>query len=174
MNKFLHNLAFRFMALGFTFRDIFQPRKNILQEVGIKAGFKLLDYGCGPGSYIPAASEMVGETGKIYALDAEPLAVKTVQGMISKKQITNVETILTDCRTGLPDSSLDVVLLYDVLHGLDNPELVLREIHRTLKPAGILSLNDHHLKEDEIVSRVTGTGLFTLSGRGEYTCTFAR
>ncbi len=92
----------------------------------------------------------------------------------SKKRLTNVETILSECTTGLPENSLDVVLLYDTFHTLADPNCVLSEIHRTLKPNGILSLSDHHLKEAEIVSKVTGRGLFKLSGKGRNTFGFTR
>ncbi len=172
MNDVLNNMAFRLMALGFKIRDLRQPRENILREAGIAAGFALLDYGCGSGSYVPAASRMVGERGRIYALDVHPLAVKTVKRLAAKKRIGNVETILSNCRTGLPDNSVDVVLLYDILHGLDYPDRVLDEIHRVVKPAGIVSVSDHHLQEAEIISRVTASGLFTLYRKGKMTLTF--
>ena len=114
MDKPQSNLDFKFMTLGFKFRDFFLPRKNILKEVGIRPGFHVVDYGCGPGSYITAAAELVGKSGKIYALDIHPLAIQMVQSIAAKKQLTNVETICSDRKTGLPDKSIDVVLLYDI------------------------------------------------------------
>jgi len=173
-DKLPSDWGFRLMALEFKLRDFFRPRKGILKEIGIKPGFWVLDYGCGPGSYVMAVAEMVGNTGKIYALDAHPLAIQMVQGIVSRKRLTNVETILSDCRTGLTDNSLDAVLLYDILHDLSDPNCVLEELHRTLKPTGILSLSDHHLKENEIVSRVTNRGLFKLSGKGMNTLSFTK
>ena len=174
MNKPMPDIAFKFMSLGFKFRDFFRPRKNILKEAGINTGFHVLDYGCGPGSYLTAVSAMAGETGKIYALDAHPLAIKMVQRIVSGKHFTNLETILSDCKTGLPDNSLDIILLYDTLHGLENLDCVLEEFGRTLKPDGILSVSDHHLKEVELVSRVTDKGLFRLLRKGENTYSFTK
>jgi ubiquinone/menaquinone biosynthesis C-methylase UbiE len=174
MDKTMSNFDFKFMALGYKFRDIRLPRKTILEEVGIKPGFHVLDYGCGPGSYIVPLAELVGESGKIYALDIHPLAIQKVKGIASKKRLVNVETILSDCQTGLPDNSLDVVLLYDIFHHLSDPDRVLKELHRVLKPDGILSFGDHHMKENEIVSQVTNSGLFRLSRKGERTYTFLK
>ena len=85
-----------------------------------------------------------------------------------------METICSDCKTGLPDKSIDVALLYDTLHGLSKPNEVLAELHRVLKPNGILSFNDHHLKEDEIISKVTDKGLFKLSRKGKRVYNFAK
>ncbi|MDY6851638.1 MAG: class I SAM-dependent methyltransferase, partial [Thermodesulfobacteriota bacterium] len=107
---------FKLMSFGFKLRDLFSPRKDVLKEVGIRPGRRLLDYGCGPGSYIPPAAELVGASGKVYALDINPLAVRRVQKIASAKGLANVEAVCSDRRTGLPDSSLDAVLLYDTFH----------------------------------------------------------
>jgi ubiquinone/menaquinone biosynthesis C-methylase UbiE len=168
------NLDFRLMSLTYKLRDFLQPRMNILKEVGIAAGFHVLDYGCGPGSYIAPLAELVGKSGKIYALDIHPLAIRAVRRIAAEKQLANVHTILSDCKTELPPSSVDVVLLYDILHDLDDAAGVLTELRRILKPKGILSLSDHHLKEEEIVSQVTSKGLFKLSTMGKRTYSFLR
>lgn len=168
------NLHFRFMSLIFAFQDLHLPRVNILREVGIQPGFRVLDYGCGPGSYIIPLAELVGESGKIYALDIHPLAIRKVRSIASKKQLANVETILSDCQTGLPDNSLDLVLLYDIFHDLSAPNKILEELHRVLKPEGILSFSDHHMKGNKIVSGVTNSGLFKLATKGKRTYTFSK
>jgi ubiquinone/menaquinone biosynthesis C-methylase UbiE len=174
MDKPMSNFDFKFMSVGYKFRDFFLPRKDILEEIGIKPGFHVLDYGCGPGGYIIPLVKLIGESGKVYALDIHPLAVQRVQGIASRKQLTNVETILSDYQTGLPDSSLDVVLLYDAFHHLSDPDMVLKELSRVLRPDGILSFSDHHMKENEIVAAVTDNGLFKLSRKGQRTYTFLK
>ena len=175
MDKPVSNSHFKFMSFSYRFRDFFLPPKNILKEVGIEPGFHVLDYGCGPGSYTIAAAELVGKSGKIYALDIHPLAIQRVQSIASKKQLTNVETICSDCKTGLPDNSVDVVLLYDILHTLSDPNGVLEELHRVLRPNGILSFSSGgHMKENEIMSKVTNRGLFRLSGKGKRTYSFLK
>lgn len=166
------NLDFKLMSFCFKFRDFFLPRMHILKEVGIKRGFYVLDYGCGPGSYIGPLAELVGQTGKIYALDIHLLAIQRVQSIASKRQLKNVETICSDCQTGLPDNSVDAVLLYDTLHALSEPDRVLEELHRVLKPNGILSVSDHHIKESELVSKVVRRGLFRLSRKAKRTYCF--
>lgn len=168
------NLDFRLMSLSYRFRDFIKPRMRVLDEAGIKEGFHVLDYGCGPGSYIVPVVELVGRSGKIYALDIHPLAIQAVRRIAAKKGMTNVQTILSDCHTGLMPHSVDVVLLYDILHDLKEPDRVLVELHRVLKPKGILSLSDHHLKEEEIVSRVMSGGLFKLSAKNKRTCSFTK
>jgi ubiquinone/menaquinone biosynthesis C-methylase UbiE len=170
----MSDFGFRAMAFTFRIRDFFNPRSNIVKEVGIREGFHVLDYGCGPGSYVKAVSRIVGESGKVYALDINPLAVKSVKRIAEKQGLTNVETILSDCKTGLADESIDVVLLYDTFHDLANPKEVLEELSRVLKPDGVLSFNDHHMKEQEIVQKITNDGLFKLLRKGEKAYSFLK
>jgi len=175
MDKPMGNWDFRFMSFSYIFRDFFLPRENILAEVGIKQGYTILDYGCGSGSYIIPAARLVGESGKIYALDIHPLAVRRVQKIAVKKKLANIITILSDCTTGLPDESIDVVLLYDILHDFSEPDKILTELHRVLKTDGVLSFNDHHMKiESEIMSKLTGKGLFKLSSKGKKAHNFTK
>ena len=174
MDEPMSDFHFGLMSSGYRFRDLFMPRRNVLGEVGIKPGFHVLDYGCGPGGYIVAAAKLAGKSGKVYALDIHPLAIQKVTEIASKKKLTNVVTICSDCKTGLAANSVDVVLFYDIYHGLSNPNKVLAELHRVLKPKGILSCSDHHLTEDEIVSRISGNGLFGLLGKGKNTYSFTK
>jgi ubiquinone/menaquinone biosynthesis C-methylase UbiE len=174
MDKPMPDSHFRLMAFGYKFRDLLVPRRKVLEEVDIKSGFHILDYGCGPGSYSLAAAELVGESGKVYALDIHPLAIRVVRDKASRMGLINVETIHSDSDAGLPAESLDVVLLYDTFHGLSRPDEVLAELHRVLKLGGVLSFNDHHMKDDEIVARVTEKGLFRLSGRGKRVYNFVK
>jgi len=165
---------FKLMSFCFKFRDLFLPRRNILKKAGIKPGFHVLDFGCGSGSYITAAAELMGDSGKIYALDIHPAAIHEVQNIVSKKKLTNVEIINSDCKTGLTDNSIDLVLLYDTFHVLNDPDGVLEELHRVLKINGILSFSDHHMKEKEILSKVTNIGLFKFLRKGKVTYSFIK
>jgi precorrin-6B methylase 2 len=111
MNRQLSNFNFKLIAFCFKFRDLLLPREAILKQAQIKPGFVLLDFGCGPGSYSILASEMVGPNGKVHALDANPLAIKSVLKAASKKGLKNIEVIHSDGATGLEKESVDVVIL---------------------------------------------------------------
>jgi ubiquinone/menaquinone biosynthesis C-methylase UbiE len=117
---------------------------------------------------------MVGKSGKIYGLDINPLAIQMVQRIVAKNQLANVETVLSERETGLLDESMNVVLLYDVLHDLSNPDKIIRELHRVLKSDGILSVSDHHLGDEDIVSRMTNEGFFRLLKKDILTCSFIK
>ena len=172
MDQPMSNLAFSMMSAMFKVRDLLRPRKEILGEVGIKPGFRVLDYGCGPGGYVAAAAELVGRSGMVYALDMHPLAIQNVEKIVRKNQLANVKTIRSNCQTGLPDDSVDVVLLYDILHMLSDPHAVLAELRRVLKPDGVLSLNEPHMGEQDVLAAMTNGHAFRLARRGERTYSF--
>jgi ubiquinone/menaquinone biosynthesis C-methylase UbiE len=174
MGQHSSNLHFKLMSLTFKFRDFFRPRMDILKEVGIQSGFRVLDFGCGPGSYIRYLAELVGPSGEVYALDRHPLAIRSLQKLASTKQLKNVKPLQSEGSTGLPDNSLDVALLYDSFHELDQPDAVLKELHRILKPGGILSFRDHHMKEEEFLPKLKKGNLFEFSRKDEKTYTFSK
>jgi len=174
MDKPMSNLHFKSMSLFLKFRDLFLPPKKTLIEAGIKTGFRIVDYGCGSGSYTFAAAELVGKSGRVYALDIHPLAINRVQNIASKNMLSNIETICSDCATGLENDSIDVVLLYDTLHSLSDQDKILEELHRILRPNSVLSVWDHHIKEAEILSKITDKGLFRLLKKGKRTYSFSK
>jgi len=161
------------MALSYRVRDARQPRQAFLDEVGIARGANVLDFGCGPGSYAVPAARMVGQSGNVFALDVHPEALKITTERASKAGLQNVHTIRSDCKTGLPDGGVDVALLYDVYHDLEDSSAVLAELHRVLKPTGVLSSHDHHLKSERLRQAIELSGLFRMTHQGTLTITFA-
>lgn len=162
-NKKQSNIDFRFMSFLFRIRDKIHAPIEKIRKANIKQGDLVLDYGCGPGSYTIAAVEEIGPNGKIFAADIHPLALKKVREKVGKMGYTNIETIQTDCATGLDDECIDVVICFDVIHNITNKYEILKEFHRVLKPNSTLSFDDHHLKENEIIDFITSEGLFKLT-----------
>ncbi|MFW9773590.1 MAG: class I SAM-dependent methyltransferase [Promethearchaeota archaeon] len=161
------NLDFRGMSFLFRIRDKFHPPLEKVEKAGIKAGNFVLDYGCGPGSYTIVAAEKVGGSGKVFAADIHPLAIEKVEKKAKKKHLNNIETIQTNCKTNIEDNSIDVVICFDVLHGIGDKECILKEFLRVLKPDSILSFDDHHMRENEIIETFTSNNLFELNEKKE-------
>ena len=146
------------MYLILIFRDLFlRPWKVLSKIENIRTGASVLDYGCGPGSFTVAAAELVGEEGKVYAADIHPLAIQHIQKSALKKGLNNIKIILTDGNTGLADSSIDVILLYYVLHDFHNPHQIIKELYRVLRSDGFLTVRDHKLSDDEVNALITKT-----------------
>lgn len=108
----------------------------------VKEGQTFLDFGCGTGSFTIPAAKVVSPNGKVYALDYFPRQLEIVREKVAKEGLTNVETILSSNNTGLPDESIDVVWMCDVLHEIKERRSVTEELHRVLKTGGILAVHD--------------------------------
>lgn len=155
---------FRCMALihDNPLRRIFDNPIKTLKGAGIQPGEQVLEVGCGPGFFTIAAARLVGDNGCIHAIDLHPLAIKMVEEKLQKTSLTNVNVTIADAaKTGLPTESIDLVLLFGVIHALPL-EQVLPELYRVLRPAGALAVQTF---SGWSAGRVTKGGLFTFVGK---------
>ena len=129
---------------------------NLVQE-----GQSFLDYGCGTGDFTIPAARIVGTKGKVYALDCFPRQLKIVEEKAKKEGLPNIETILSDKNTGLPDECLDIIWMCDVFHEIKQKRAMLEELHRVLKRDGTLAVYDG--MKDGVLSYTEG--LFSLNGK---------
>jgi ubiquinone/menaquinone biosynthesis C-methylase UbiE len=97
-------------------------------------------------------------------VDIHPLAIRNVGEKARRKGLQNVETILVKgYDTGIQDSSIDRVLLIDTIHLIKDPDALFREIHRMLKPDGLLFMEKGHMAMSEQKEILTKTGLFRIT-----------
>lgn len=77
-----------------------------------------MEFGCGYGTFtIPAAKTIKG---KIYALDIEPDMIQITKEEAEKNGLNNIQTVLCDFMaegSGLPDGSVDYVMLFNTQKG---------------------------------------------------------
>ena len=143
---------------------IFRNPYKLLKSAGLKPGQKALEIGCGPGFFTIPAAKLVGNEGTIYAVDIHPLAIKRVQKKIKREGIKNVAPILANASdTGLPDRSVDLAFLFGLRYIAGGLENVISEIHRILKPGGILSFEKTRGSEKKLIEEVKKGG-FAYSG----------
>ena len=162
MQKQMPNLWFRLMSMEYRLTSKKSLVARELEEAGVQPGMTVLDFGCGPGRYTLPAARMVGSDGTVYAVDVHPLALGAVKKKAAKERLNNVKPIHSDCTTGLPPQSVDVVLLYDALHDVVDREAVLTELYRVLKPIGRISYKDHTLNGESALSLLRSKGLFPV------------
>ena len=99
----ISNIPFRIMSFILSMRDVFVPVGNRINGFGIDIGSVVIDFGCGPVSYIERVSQVVGDTGRVYAVDVHPLAIKSIKKKIRKASLGNVIPVLS---TGFPSLTL--------------------------------------------------------------------
>lgn len=125
---------------GRSSKEILDPNR-VLSAVGLKKGDTFLDAGSGDGYMSLAASRILGEEGKVYAVDIWEESINTFKEQIEKESIRNIEAAVADITQKIPvdDESIDILYMGNVLHGFvenDEVEPVMKEIQRVIKQGG--------------------------------------
>jgi len=140
---------------------------KLLNVAGLKKGQKVVEVGCGPGFFTIPAARIVGEEGRIYAIDVHPRAVDRVKKKVEKAALKNVTPLCINAsNTGLPGGSVDLAFLFGLRSIAGGLESVIFELHRLLKPGGILSFEKTRGSEGELLKEVEQGGFAYTGKRG--------
>jgi len=108
-------------------------------------------------------------------LDKQLLALKKVKEKAEKEGLNNIHTILSDGNTGLPDESIDIILLYGVLPEIEDKDFVLKELHRVLKPSGYLSIRYcFRMRKERVLEIIRATNLYSLVEQKDHILNFKK
>ncbi len=157
------DIAFRMMSMSFQLIDLFNSPAKLLDEVGIEKGFTVIDYGCGPGRYIKKASQLVGENGKVIAVDIHKLAIESVKRKAHKHNLKNVTPVLANGYScDIDQNTADLIYALDMFHMIEKPELLLKELHRLIKTDGILIIDDGHQPHEKAKAKVIDSKVWNI------------
>lgn len=124
-------------------RDARQRPRELMAALGIRPGMSVVDLGSGPGYMLPHLSAAVGENGRVIAQDVFPDFLEKARDRTAG--LTNVTFVQGNAKeTKLDEKSADLILVLDVYHHLDYPEVTLAQLRRTLKPGGRLAVVEYH------------------------------
>jgi len=120
-------------------------KSAFLNEVSpvIQGNKVVLDIGAGSGYYSLAIAKKMS-AGKIICLDSSEEMLQSLEQKAEKKDLKDRIQILKGeaSSSGLANESVDLVVSNGLLHELSNPEAVLREMHRVLRPNGWVIVTD--------------------------------
>lgn len=133
----------------------------------------VVDLGSGSGY----GSKIIAENGakKVYSCDIDPTAISYAEKFYAHRNIKYFTASAEN--TNLPSNTADVVLCFEVIEHLKNPEKLILESYRILKPGGICIIstpnkktsygdNPYHIREFtlreliELTNQFSGTKLF--------------
>lgn len=158
------SIAFRIMSLFFAIRDLLVAPEKKLKNFNIKQGDVVIDYGCGPGGYIQAASNLVGDTGFVYGVDLHELAVQAVNERARKHKLHNVQAVMSnDYVCDIESGSADVIYALDMFHMVGDPDRFLKELHRLIKRSGRAYIEDGHQPREEAKVKIERSGLWEIT-----------
>ena len=139
-----------------------------LQAAGLKPGHTALEVGCGPGFFTIPAAKLVGDQGRVVALDIHPLAVRRVRQKARRAGLANVLPIHAEASsTGLRDGVVHVAFLFGIVHRADSYlGEVIREMWRVLRGGGVLAVELHGPVRAKVVKMIEGQGFVSPERRG--------
>jgi ubiquinone/menaquinone biosynthesis C-methylase UbiE len=131
-------------------RDGWQKPAEVVQALEIRPGMRVADLGAGTGYFIRYLSGAVGDAGSVFAIEVEPNLITHLRERAEKEQTRNVVPILASAdNPRLPAGMVDVVLIVDTLHHIDDRIAYLRRLRHVLKPGGRIVVIDFK-KDDDI------------------------
>ncbi len=121
------------------------------EQLQVKPGMVVCDMGCGNGYHTLPLAAMVGEKGKIFAVDVQPEMIEMLRQNITRKELKNIEPIVGLYHDPkLPPNTCDMVLLVDVYHEFSHPVQMLAGMRAALKPDGLLVLVEFRAEDDAV------------------------
>jgi ubiquinone/menaquinone biosynthesis C-methylase UbiE len=118
----------------------FLDPEKLLKSVPVVPGMVIADFGCGNGYYSVACGKLVGNKGKVFALDIMGDALSQTATLARMTNVYNVTTKICDLEKlgacGIDDISCDLVIISSIMHQAEKKENIIREAYRVLKTGG--------------------------------------
>jgi ubiquinone/menaquinone biosynthesis C-methylase UbiE len=132
-------------------RDREEDCNTMLAALKVKPGDTVCDLGCGNGFYTLKLAELVGEKGRVLAVDIQREMLELLKDRAAEEKVTNIKPVLgTLVDPKLPEASVDLVLLVDVYHEFSHPEQMLTAIRKCLKPTGRVALVEFRAEDPDV------------------------
>ena len=146
-------------AMESRLRYRFSGPMKILRGADIQPGQTVLEVGCGTGFHTVSAAQLIGDQGRLVAMDMLSDYIERVSKKVEAAALKNVHIVKRDAmETGLDAESFDTVLLFSVIPSPTLPlNRFLPEMHRVLKPEGTLAVTTFPW----VLRSIRGSGLFT-------------
>ncbi|HVQ00738.1 MAG TPA: class I SAM-dependent methyltransferase [Candidatus Thermoplasmatota archaeon] len=123
-------------------RHRYLPARQLLEQMAIKPGDTVLDFGAGIGYFSIPALDLVGERGKVIAIDLSKRMLKELHRHAGGRP----NLVLSQARD-LGTYTADIILLVTVLHEVDSPKEFLESCFTHLNPGGRVFVIDWQKKE---------------------------
>jgi ubiquinone/menaquinone biosynthesis C-methylase UbiE len=132
-------------------RAAWQKPEEVVRALGLRAGMTAADLGAGTGYFSRFLSAAVGAEGTVFAVDTEPKMVERLRVRAERDRTANVVPVLAsldDAR--LPAGAVDVILLVDTYHHIDDRVSYFSRLRGALRPAGRVAVVDWQKREQPV------------------------
>ena len=115
----------------------------LFDQLGNLTGARVLEVGCGPRGCLDLLAARVGPNGSVVGIERSGEAVAMARAFVTERGLTNVEVLERDARhTGLPAASFDAATSRLVLVNVPQPNEVLVETVRLVRPGGWVAFHE--------------------------------
>lgn len=115
-----------------------EPAK-LIEALAVREGMVVADVGAGSGYHSFRLAPLVGDKGKVLAVDIQQEMLDLMTARAKKEKVTNVETVKgTDKDPKLPEGKVDLIFMVDVYHEFEHPYEMTEKLVAALKPGGRL------------------------------------
>ena len=131
--------------------ELWSEPKQILQKVSIGANQSVADIGSGNGYFTLPLAELV-HPAPVYAVDIDGDLLEELSGKAEKAGLSNITCLEGDARElpSLLPESVDVVLIANTFHGVEEPAIFAEQAYRSLTSGGrLIILNWHNRSKEE-------------------------
>lgn len=138
-------------------RDQWQRVADVFEAMGLGPGSVVADLGAGGGWFTTRLARAVGDGGRVYAVDVNPISLRELREALPK-ELTNVEIVRgEEDDPKLPPGQLDAVLVVNAYHEFAEYPAVLSKVKAALKPGGRLVLIEPTPRRAEDTTRAAQT-----------------
>jgi len=116
---------------------------QIIEAISLKHGQSIADIGSGGGYFSLRFAKMIGEEGRVYAVDTKPEFLEYVKNSAREEGLDNVIPTLVSGDLDLPEKSLDLIFMRNVTHHIPNRVEYFKSLKRFLKPDGRIAIIEY-------------------------------
>ncbi len=123
----------------------------MLPELRLEPGMRVADIGAGTGYVSRRIAKLVAPGGTVYAVDVQPEMIRMLAAMAKREKISNIKPVQgATADVHLEPSSIDLAIMVDVYHELEQPYELLASIVRALKPGGRVAFVEYKAEDPAI------------------------
>lgn len=105
----------------------------------ISPGMYVVDFGCAMGYFSLPMARMTGNNGKVYCLDIQEKMLVKLRRRVEKAKLGHLmetQLITNQGTIKIPEKTIDFILLFAVVHEVDDQVKLFKSLSALLKPGG--------------------------------------
>ncbi|MBP6924041.1 MAG: methyltransferase domain-containing protein [Candidatus Pacebacteria bacterium] len=118
----------------------------VVSHFHLKSGDVIADFGAGSGYFLKALSSRVGTDGRVYACEIQKSLVEKVSEQARTLGLNNIHPMWCDLEESngikIKEETLDVGILVNTLFQIENKQVGIIEMARTIRSGGRLIIID--------------------------------